>query len=118
MSEKLAAPVAGYIRATNAFDTDAILSTFHDDALVNDVQREFRGKPAIRSWIEREIVAVKVTMQVVEAFEHHGDNIVSAKLDGEYDKKGLPDPLILTFYFSLDGDRISRLIILHNKAVT
>ena len=30
---------------------------------------------------------------------------------------GLPDPLILSFYFSLREARITQLIILHNKAL-
>jgi hypothetical protein len=50
-----------------------------------------------------------------DARPHHGDFIVSAAVDGDYDKTGLPDPLILTFYFSLAGDKISRLIIAGNK---
>jgi len=40
---------------------------------------------------------------------------VHAVMDGTYDKTGLPDPLILSFYFSLRDDRITQLIILHNK---
>jgi hypothetical protein len=54
-------------------------------------------------------------MEVVRAVDRHGDVILTAKLDGTYDKTGLPDPLILTFYFTLRGDRIVTLIILHNK---
>jgi hypothetical protein len=30
-------------------------------------------------------------------------------------KTGLPDPLLLTFYFTLRGDKITKLIILLNK---
>jgi hypothetical protein len=30
----------------------------------------------------------------------------SAALRGDYEKKGLPDPLVLTFYFSIDGEKI------------
>ncbi len=52
---------------------------------------------------------------VSDAKAHHGDYIVSAEVDGEYDKTGLPDPLVLTFYFSLETDKITRLIILGNK---
>jgi hypothetical protein len=36
-------------------------------------------------------------------------------MDGTYDKTGLPDPLILSFYFSLRGDQITQLIIIDNK---
>jgi len=39
-----------------------------------------------------------------------------ANVDGDYDKTGLPDPLPLTFYFSVRGDRIVQLIILRNRA--
>jgi hypothetical protein len=40
---------------------------------------------------------------------------VTANIDGNYDKRGLPDPLVLTFYFSAHGDRIAQLIILRNQ---
>ena len=35
--------------------------------------------------------------------------------DGEYDKTGLPDTLVLTYYFTVRGDRIVRLIIIRNE---
>jgi hypothetical protein len=44
-----------------------------------------------------------------------GSWIISAAVDGEYDKTGLPDPLILTYYFTLAGDQIASLIIVGNK---
>ena len=60
MSSTLPAPVQGYIAASNAFDGNALIDWFADDALVND-RREFRGKPAIRAWLDREIIGDKVT---------------------------------------------------------
>jgi hypothetical protein len=115
MSTKLPQPVTAYIRATNDQDSAAFLASFSDDALVNDIQREFWGRAAIGKWAEREIFGAKVTMEVVSAIDHYGDLIVTAKLDGSYDKTGLPDPLLLRFYFTLRGDKITQLIILHNK---
>jgi hypothetical protein len=47
--------------------------------------------------------------------EHYGEVIVHAVTDGEYDKTGLPDPLVLTYYFTVRGDRIVRLIIIRNE---
>jgi hypothetical protein len=41
--------------------------------------------------------------------------MVHAVTDGEYDKTGLPDPLVLTYYFTVRDDRIVRLIIIHNE---
>ena len=53
---KLGGVVAEYVAAVNAFDEDAIVATFAEDALVNDVRREFWGKGAIRRWVREEIV--------------------------------------------------------------
>jgi hypothetical protein len=36
-------------------------------------------------------------------------------MDGNYDKSGLPDPLVLTYYFALADDHIGQLIIIHNE---
>ena len=82
---------------------------------MNDIQREFWGGVAIGKWAEREIFGAHVTMEVMRAIDHYGDIIVNAKLDGTYDKTGLPDPLILTFYFTIREDKITMLIIMRNK---
>ncbi|MGW5113292.1 hypothetical protein [Nocardia sp. NPDC004123] len=58
--------VAAHIAAVNAFDLDAIVATFAEDALVNDVRREFAGTPSIRAWARHELVGDKVTMEVAE----------------------------------------------------
>ena len=105
--------------AINAFDTDAIMGTFADDALVNDSRREFWGTRDIRSWVEREVVGDKVTVEVADAIEHDGLTIVQGVYDGEYDKTGLPDPLILTHYVTVaqDTGKIANLIIISNRSV-
>jgi hypothetical protein len=108
-------PVQGYVTATNAFDGDALIAWFADDAVVNDIRREFRGVAAIRRWLDREIIGDRVTMDVTSAVDHHSDVVVNAVMDGEYEKAGLPDPLVLTHYFTIRDDRIVRLIIIHNE---
>jgi hypothetical protein len=108
-------PVLSFIRATNSFDIDGFVAAFTDDALVNDVQREFWGPDAIRRWASREMIGDKVTMLLTDVTKHHGTVIVSAQMDGEFDKTNLPDPLVLTFYFTLEQDKIVQLIILHNR---
>jgi SnoaL-like domain len=111
----LPAPVASYVSAANSFDLEALLAAFADDAVVNDQLREYRGKKAIRGWAARDIIGDRVTMYVVEVVQHHGHVIVTANVDGDYDKRGLPDPLVVTFYFSIDDGKISQLIILRNE---
>jgi ketosteroid isomerase-like protein len=115
ITRRLPPVIAAYVKASNDADSNAFLGVFTDDAVVNDIQREFRGRVAIRKWAEREIFAANVTMEVMRAVDHYGNVIVTAKLDGTYDKAGLPDPLILTFYFTVREDKITTLIILHNK---
>jgi hypothetical protein len=107
-------PVETYITASNAFDGDALIAAFADDAFVNDARREFYGTDAIRVWLDREVIGDKVTMDVTATSEHYGDVTVHAVMDGEYDKTGLPDPLVLTHYFTVRDDHIVRLIIIRN----
>jgi hypothetical protein len=109
--------IAELFAAINAFDTDAIMDTFSEDALVNDVRREFWGKPEIRRWVERELVGDKVVIEVTDAVEHDGLTIVQGIYDGEYDKTDIPDPLILTHYLTVADGKIANLIIIHNRAV-
>ena len=91
------------------------MATFASEALLNDISREFIGADAIRDFAAREIFGDKVTMAVHRAWERYGDITVHARLDGTYDKTNLPDPLILSFYFTLRDGLITQLIILRNK---
>jgi hypothetical protein len=112
-SSELPAPVADFINATNRFDTEGFIATFiDDDPLVNDRHRQFWGKEAIRRWCEIEITGDHVSMRPVEVVNHYGDVIVTAEIDGDYDKSDLPPVLTLQFYFTLRGDRIARVILL------
>jgi hypothetical protein len=107
--------VQGYVAASDAFDGDALIAWFAEDAFVNDARREFWGADAIRRWLDREIIGDRVTMDVTSAVDHRGDVVVNAVMDGEYEKAGLPDPLVLTHYFTIREDRIVRLIIIRNE---
>ena len=110
----LAPVLAEFIAAVNAFDEDAIVATFADDALVNDTHREFWGREAIRRWVARELVGDRVTIEVTEVLDHHGDTIVRGRYDGDYDKTNLPDELILTSYFTVRDGKIVTLIVIPN----
>lgn len=108
--------IADHVAAYNNHDPDALIATFTPDALVNDAQREFIGHKAIRAWADKEIFGDNVTLAVEQAYELHGNIILHTRVDGDFDKANLPDPLILTYYFSIRHDRITQLIILLNKA--
>jgi len=106
---KLPKPVDAYIRAVNAGDANALLSNFAPDAVVKDVGREIRGIAAIKEWADREIFGVNVTLEVKNAVERDGETIVTVKIDGTFDRTGLPDPLLMDHWFAIVGDKIAAL---------
>jgi hypothetical protein len=108
-------PVAAFVRSTNAGDLEGLMAVFAEDAMVNDDLQERWGKAAIRKWAEQEFIGERVSIFVVAAIEHHRSVIVNAHVDGDFDQRGLPYPLVLTFYFSMDGDSVIQLIILRNQ---
>lgn len=91
------------------------MATFAADASVNDVRCEIHGPEAIRRWVEKEIVGDRVTMDPVEVLDHHGDVIVRARYDGDYDKTNVPPVLILSNYFSIREGKIVSLVVIHNQ---
>jgi hypothetical protein len=116
-SSRVALPPLGaaYVEATNSFDLERLMTTFAEDALVNDRLRDHWGKPAIREWAKRHIIGEELTMDITKVINHYGDFIATANVDGNYDKRGLPDPLVFAFYFTTRNGLIVQLIILRNR---
>ncbi|HEX2819922.1 MAG TPA: nuclear transport factor 2 family protein [Streptosporangiaceae bacterium] len=115
ITTELTGVVAEHIAAVNALDTDAIVATFAEDAYVNDARREFVGLEAIRRWVAKELVGDKVSIDVREVLDHHGDTIVRGAYDGTFDKTNLPAELILSNYFSVRDGKIVSLVVIFNQ---
>jgi hypothetical protein len=115
MSKELTGVIAEHIAAVNAHDTDAIMTTFAEDAYVNDARREFVGTAAIRRWVEKEIVGDHISIDVREVIEHHGDTIVRGAYDGTFDRTNLPGELILANYLSVRDGKIVSLVVINNR---
>jgi ketosteroid isomerase-like protein len=107
--------VAAFVEAANSLDLERLMVTFADDALVNDQLRDYWGKAAIRDWAERDIIGERLTIAVTKVVRHYDNFIVTADIDGNFDKRGLPDPLVLAFYLTPHNDLIIQLIILRNR---
>jgi hypothetical protein len=107
--------IATFVEATNNFDLERVMVAFADDALVNDQLRDYWGKAAIRDWAERDIIGERLTIAVTKVVRHYDNFIVTADVDGNFDKRGLPHPLALAFYFTPCNDLIVQLIILRNR---
>ena len=111
----LPAPVAALVRAVNSCDVGAMLEVFSEDALVNDELLDHWGKEQLGGWAERNVVGKRLALHVVSSVKHHGQLILTTHATGDFDNRGLPDPLVLSFYFSLHDDKIIQLIILQNQ---
>jgi ketosteroid isomerase-like protein len=108
---KLPRPVAQYVDAVNVGDVDGFLWTFADEALVQDVNRTIRGSNAIAQWARREIFGVNVRLDVQKVVASSDRTVVTMKIDGSFDRKGLPEPLLMDHSFVLADGRISKLEI-------
>ena len=106
---KLPKPIETYIRAINAGDAAALQTRFAADAVVKDVGREIHGIAAIKEWADREIFAVNVALEVKGIVERDGQTIVTVKIDGTFDRTGLPDPLLMNHCFTVAGGKIAAL---------
>jgi hypothetical protein len=106
---KLPKPVETYVRATNWWDAKGFRSCFAADAVVKDIGREMRGLDAILEWAKNEIFAVNVTLEVLEAVEQAGHVVLTVKVEGTFDRTGLPDPLVMEHRFTLVGGKIATL---------
>lgn len=92
-------------------DLDRLLALFVDDALVNDQLCDFWGKQEIREWALQEVIATRLAMQIVGVRTHYEHIIVRANVTGDFDRRGLPDPFVFSFNFSITGPLICQLFI-------
>ena len=104
-------PIANYVRAVNAGATDAFRASFADDAVVVDVNRELSGLDAIWDWASADIFGAHVHFDVLNVTEGQGRTVVTLKVDGTFDRTGLPDPLVMTHEFKLADGKIAGLRI-------
>jgi hypothetical protein len=92
------------IEAINQGNLDDFMALFAPDATVVDVST-YSGLEAIRAWAQRETFNVQVRFHVVREKNEEG-TIVEGNVQSV---GGYSGPA--TFSFTLDGDRIQRLVI-------
>ena len=102
-------PIGQYVQAINSRDAAALERCFHPDAVVTDVNREIRGIADIMAWARREVFAVHVTLELLGVQEADSRTILTARIDGTFDRTGLPDPLVMEHDLTVAKDRIMSL---------
>jgi hypothetical protein len=107
----LSGPISSYLRAVNAAAREDFPASFADDAVVFDVNRELRGLDAITAWAAADIFEAHVHFDVLDVTERQGRTIVRVKIDGTFDRTGLPDPLVMNHEFTVAEGKIAELRI-------
>jgi hypothetical protein len=82
---------------------------FAADATVDDNGHLHRGAAAIKAWSERDIFAAKVTLAVVATLDKPGEIVVTAIVDGDFDRTGLPEPLMIAHHLQTADGKIRKL---------
>ncbi|MBP2633212.1 MAG: hypothetical protein H6Q70_3840 [Firmicutes bacterium] len=103
--------INNFITATNKPDADAYLDCFAEDAIVLDEGQKRCGKAAIKIWSDENQFAVNVRLEPKQIKQDSNEITITFKVAGDYDKSGLPDPLLLDFHFSIKDDKLIRLSI-------
>lgn len=111
MLNELPRPVAAFFTSSNEAKPEVFQALFSEDAVVVDEGRRYEGLTAIIEWSDRNIFGTNVTWEIVKIARTDGEIKVTSKVDGTYDKTGLPDPLYLDLYFTTRGNSISGLRI-------
>ena len=106
---QLPAIIESYLGGINRSDAAVFISSFADDAVVKDIGREIRGATAIADWARHEIFGVNVTLELLGATESDGQSVVTVKVDGTFDRTGLPDPLVMEHCFTIVDEKIASL---------
>ncbi|SHO44728.1 nuclear transport factor 2 family protein [Anaerocolumna xylanovorans] len=103
--------VETHFRAANTGDPIAFLSAFHEDAVVIDAGKEYRGKTAIKIWSEKTYFGDHLQLEITNVIQDAVEFVITAIADGDYDKTGVPDPLYLDFHFVVENDKVKLLRI-------
>jgi len=106
MTTQLPPTASSYVRSINDHDPAAFIALFADGAVVNDVGREFRGRAAIKAWSDREIFDAQVTLEVIDVADREGETVVTTKVDGTFDRTGLPNPVIINHHITAQDGKI------------
>ncbi len=106
MATELKGTAVAYVHAVNSHNPAAFIALFADSAVVQDVGKEIRGISAIGEWANQEIFAANVTFDVMGFVERGPDSIVTAVIDGNFPRAGLPDPLVMDLRITTDSGKI------------
>ena len=102
-------PIKSAIEAANNHDSIRFLSNFAETAVVSDEGQEYQGGAAIKKWSDEKLFGANVTFNILDVRRSDDTSVVTAEVDGNFDKTGLPNPFVMALHFATSGSKIIRL---------
>lgn len=102
--------VAEFFRAANDAEYEDFIKVFTKDVYVFDEGQEMKGIEAIKKWSKDVIFDPNVKFKIVNFKEQDSRVTVTVEVDGDFDKTGLPVPLVLDHHFKLKFGKVRELI--------
>lgn len=106
MNLELPSAIAAFFHATNTREFAGFLSLFTAEAHVNDEANDYYGAE-IANWIDRATAETKPTAEVTGVTRDGAQWVVTAGVSGNFPGS----PVQLTYHFTLQDDKIARLLI-------
>ena len=107
MTTQMHSTLERYFAATNRHDVTGMIADLAVDAVVKDERLEHRGIPAIREWMNETIRKYKFKAEPTQVARENDRTAVSVTVSGDFPGS----PIVLTYWFKLDGQKIARLEI-------
>ena len=102
-------PIKSAIKAANDHDTASFLSNFAGTAILTDEGQDYRGIEAIEKWSGEKLIGANVTFKIIDIRISGHSSVVTAEVDGDFDKTGLPNPFVMALHFATSGSAIEHL---------
>lgn len=103
--------IARYFDAMHGGDAEALAAVFAPDATVTDEGQTHHGRAEIVRWRESANARYRVTVTPESLRQGDAQTVVTALVEGDFPKAGLPDPLRLDYLFGLADGLVSSLAI-------
>ena len=103
----LPTPIASFLHAFNAKDTDALLASFVPDALLTDEEHEYRGTTEIKDWFATVNAKYQPSVEATDLTDNGTEIVLATQVSGTFPGS----PIQLHYQFTLKDDRIAALSI-------
>jgi SnoaL-like domain len=107
MKMQLPPLVTDFVKAKNSRDSNAVVTCFAEDAIVQDEGHEMQGIPAIKKWSDQSFEKYQYDIAPTGIAETGENTVLTATLTGNFPGS----PVSLDFIFTIKDEKITALRI-------